>query len=164
MVATDIAARGIDISQLPVVINLDLPNTPADYVHRIGRTGRAGAEGQAWSLVSADESQQLKDIETLIQKLLPRQPLAGFEPSLSLPETTLSAPKSLKKLRNQSSIVTEIVRAMVVVRQKPDVLSNAVMVSVKIGPVAATGPAGATTRRVAPASQAGTPLHNPGSC
>ncbi|WP_414828451.1 DEAD/DEAH box helicase [Alteromonas sp. H39] len=99
MVATDIAARGIDISQLPVVINLDLPNTPADYVHRIGRTGRAGAEGQAWSLVSADELQQLKDIETLIQKLLPRQPLAGFEPSLSLPETTLSAPKKPKKAK-----------------------------------------------------------------
>lgn len=97
MVATDIAARGIDISQLPVVINIDLPNTAADYVHRIGRTGRAGADGQAWSLVSADELQQLKDIETLIQKLLPRQPLAGYEPSLSLPETTLSAPKKPKK-------------------------------------------------------------------
>ncbi|GGW93414.1 DEAD/DEAH box helicase [Alteromonas halophila] len=97
MVATDIAARGIDISQLPIVVNLDLPNTAADYVHRIGRTGRAGAEGEAWSLVSADELSQLKDIETLIQKLLPRQHLAGFEPALSLAPTSLSAPKKPKK-------------------------------------------------------------------
>ncbi|RDV28917.1 ATP-dependent RNA helicase RhlE [Alteromonas aestuariivivens] len=97
LVATDIAARGIDISELPVVVNLDLPNTAADYVHRIGRTGRAGASGQAWSLVSADELQQLKDIETLIQQLLPRETLSGFEPQLSLAETTLSAPKKPKK-------------------------------------------------------------------
>ncbi|MCU7555358.1 DEAD/DEAH box helicase [Alteromonas sp. ASW11-19] len=97
MVATDIAARGIDISQLPVVVNIDLPNTAADYVHRIGRTGRAGATGQAWSLVSADELQQLKDIETLIQKLLPRQELEGFVPEVGLPETRLTAPKKPKK-------------------------------------------------------------------
>ena len=56
LVATDIAARGIDISELPIVVNLDLPNTAADYVHRIGRTGRAGASGQAWSFVCAEES------------------------------------------------------------------------------------------------------------
>lgn len=97
LVATDIAARGIDIAKLPVVINVDLPNTAADYVHRIGRTGRAGEQGQAWSLVSADELQQLKDIETLIQMLIPRQTLAGFEPELSLAPTTLSAPKKPKK-------------------------------------------------------------------
>lgn len=97
LVATDIAARGIDIAKLPVVINVDLPNTAADYVHRIGRTGRAGEQGQAWSLVSADELQQLKDIETLIQMLIPRQPLSGFEPELSLAPTTLSAPKKPNK-------------------------------------------------------------------
>jgi len=97
LIATDIAARGIDIAQLPVVVNLDLPNTAADYVHRIGRTGRAGASGQAWSLVSADELQELKDVETLIQQLLPRETLEGFEPSAKLAETQLSAPKKPKK-------------------------------------------------------------------
>ena len=97
LIATDIAARGIDIAQLPVVVNVDLPNTAADYVHRIGRTGRAGASGQAWSLVSADELQELKDVETLIQQLLPRETLEGFEPSAKLAETKLSAPKKTKK-------------------------------------------------------------------
>jgi len=97
LVATDIAARGIDISHLPIVVNLDLPNTPADYVHRIGRTGRAGASGQAWSLVSADELQQLKDIERLTQKLLPRHTLAEFEPQQPLAETQLTAPRKPKK-------------------------------------------------------------------
>lgn len=97
LVATDIAARGIDISELPVVVNFDLPNTAADYVHRIGRTGRAGSSGQAWSFVCADELQQLKDIETLIQKLLPREVLEGFEPQVKVPETKLSAPKKPKK-------------------------------------------------------------------
>jgi ATP-dependent RNA helicase RhlE len=97
LVATDIAARGIDISELPIVVNLDLPNTPADYVHRIGRTGRAGSSGQAWSFVSVDELQSLKDIETLIQKLLPRETLEGFAPQVPVPATTLSAPKKPKK-------------------------------------------------------------------
>ena len=80
LVATDIAARGIDIDQLPHVVNYDLPNVPEDYVHRIGRTGRAGATGEAVSLVCVDEHQMLKDIEKLIKQTLPRQVIAGFEP------------------------------------------------------------------------------------
>jgi ATP-dependent RNA helicase RhlE len=68
LVATDIAARGIDIVELPHVVNFDLPNVPEDYVHRIGRTGRAGSKGEAISLVSADEAKQLFDIERLTQK------------------------------------------------------------------------------------------------
>ncbi len=92
LVATDIAARGLDIDQLPQVVNFDLPNVAEDYVHRIGRTGRAGAEGHAVSLVSADEAKQLADIERLIQQLLVRKSVAGFEPQERLPESRLRAP------------------------------------------------------------------------
>ncbi|WP_237057152.1 DEAD/DEAH box helicase [Microbulbifer sediminum] len=87
LVATDIAARGIDIDQLPQVVNFDLPNVPEDYVHRIGRTGRAGARGQAVSLVSADEIKQLRDIERLIKKPIQREEIEGFEPDHALPES-----------------------------------------------------------------------------
>jgi ATP-dependent RNA helicase RhlE len=90
LVATDIAARGLDIDQLPQVVNFDLPNVPEDYIHRIGRTGRAGATGQAVSLVSADEIQQLSDIERLIKQLLKRKLIDGFEPVHDLPESSLS--------------------------------------------------------------------------
>jgi len=80
LVATDIAARGIDIDQLPHVVNYELPNVPEDYVHRIGRTGRAGAEGEAVSLVCVDEKKLLADIEKLIKRELPRVVVPGFEP------------------------------------------------------------------------------------
>ena len=86
LVATDIAARGLDIDQLPHVVNFDLPNVPEDYVHRIGRTGRAGASGEALSLVSADEATQLFDIERLIKTTLPREYVDGFEPEHDIPE------------------------------------------------------------------------------
>ena len=80
LVATDIAARGIDIDQLPYVVNFDLPNVPEDYVHRIGRTGRAGATGEAVSLVCVDERDLLRDIERFIKREIPREVIAGFEP------------------------------------------------------------------------------------
>ncbi|HET9646575.1 MAG TPA: DEAD/DEAH box helicase [Burkholderiaceae bacterium] len=80
LVATDIAARGIDIDQLPHVVNFELPNVPEDYVHRIGRTGRAGAEGQAISLVCVDEEGFLHDIEKLIKRQVPREVVPGFAP------------------------------------------------------------------------------------
>ena len=80
LVATDIAARGLDIPLLPHVINFELPNIPEDYVHRIGRTGRAGASGEALSLVSADETSFLRGIEKLIEMKLPVQIIEGFEP------------------------------------------------------------------------------------
>ncbi len=80
LVATDIAARGIDIDQLPHVVNYDLPNVPEDYVHRIGRTGRAGATGEAISLVCVDEHDMLRDIEKLIKRSLPKEIIPGFEP------------------------------------------------------------------------------------
>jgi ATP-dependent RNA helicase RhlE len=80
LVATDIAARGIDIDQLPHVVNFELPNVPEDYVHRIGRTGRAGATGEAISLACVDEDIFLRDIERLIKRSIPREPVPGFEP------------------------------------------------------------------------------------
>ena len=83
LVATDIAARGIDIDQLPHVVNYELPNVPEDYVHRIGRTGRAGAEGEAVSLVCVDENNFLADIEKLIKRSIPREVVQGFEPDPS---------------------------------------------------------------------------------
>jgi ATP-dependent RNA helicase RhlE len=79
LVATDIAARGIDIDELPHVVNFDLPNVPEDYVHRIGRTGRAGASGEALSLVAPDEMGLLRDIERFTKRALPREVLPGFE-------------------------------------------------------------------------------------
>ncbi|GGQ20416.1 DEAD/DEAH box helicase [Shewanella litoralis] len=86
MVATDIAARGIDIDQLPFVVNFDLPNVPEDYVHRIGRTGRAGSTGQAVSLVGIEEVKLLHDIERLIKRTIERKQLAGFEAPFTIPE------------------------------------------------------------------------------
>jgi ATP-dependent RNA helicase RhlE len=80
LVATDIAARGIDIDQLPHVVNYDLPNVPEDYVHRIGRTGRAGATGEAISLVCVDERDFLRDIERLLKRQIPEEVIAGFAP------------------------------------------------------------------------------------
>ncbi|MCF6235581.1 MAG: DEAD/DEAH box helicase [Gammaproteobacteria bacterium] len=99
LVATDIAARGIDIEQLPHVVNFELPNVAEDYVHRIGRTGRAGSEGEAISLVSADEAKLLQGIETLIQQRLPRETEVGFEPKHTVPltEPRKGGPRTPKK-------------------------------------------------------------------
>ncbi len=84
LVATDIAARGLDIEELPHVINFELPNVAEDYVHRIGRTGRAGMSGEAISLVCVDELKFLADIERLLKRQLPRTKVAGFEPDPSI--------------------------------------------------------------------------------
>ena len=84
LVATDIAARGIDIDQLPHVVNFELPNVSEDYVHRIGRTGRAGNEGEALSLVCVDEDEFLVNIEKLIKKDIPKVWLKGFKPDPSI--------------------------------------------------------------------------------
>ncbi len=82
LVATDIAARGLDIDQLPHVVNFELPNVPEDYVHRIGRTGRAGATGEAVSLVCSEEKGLLNDIERLLRRKLPSETLEQFRPGL----------------------------------------------------------------------------------
>ena len=80
LVATDVAARGLDIDRLPHVVNYELPHVPEDYVHRIGRTARAGNEGHAVSLVCVDEHKLLADIEKLLQASIPRKVIAGYEP------------------------------------------------------------------------------------
>jgi ATP-dependent RNA helicase RhlE len=92
-VATDIAARGLDIEQLPAVVNYDLPMVAEDYVHRIGRTGRAGAEGLALSLVSREEEGLLRDIRRLLKQDLAIEPVAEFAPSWSLRMEGPSAPQ-----------------------------------------------------------------------
>ncbi len=81
LVATDVASRGLDIDQLPHVVNFELPNVPEDYVHRIGRTGRAGNEGQALSLVSNDEQSLVKGIEKLLKRKLTQSVIPGYEPT-----------------------------------------------------------------------------------
>lgn len=108
LVATDIAARGLDIDQLPQVVNYDLPNVAEDYVHRIGRTGRAGATGQAVSLVCADEFKELVAIERLTRQVIDREEIPGFKPVNALPESKLDIrppkrkkPKKPKKPRAQ---------------------------------------------------------------
>ncbi|WP_394174054.1 DEAD/DEAH box helicase [Thalassotalea litorea] len=97
LVATDIAARGLDIDQLPQVVNFELPHVAEDYVHRIGRTGRAGSTGQAVSLVCADEFKLLVAIERLSQKLIPREEIAGFEAANPLPKSHDIRPFKAKK-------------------------------------------------------------------
>ncbi len=85
LVATDIASRGLDIDELPLVVNFELPQVSEDYVHRIGRTGRAGKAGQAISLVSADEAPQLHSIEKLMKQQIDRDTVEGFEPEHAVP-------------------------------------------------------------------------------
>ena len=102
LVATDVAARGLDIDDLPHVVNFDLPIVAEDYIHRIGRTGRAGATGEAISLVCADEVQQLSAIETLTKQTLPRFEEPDFEPDHRVPLTNqlgqvVKKPKKPKK-------------------------------------------------------------------
>ncbi|PCI92639.1 RNA helicase, partial [Candidatus Aerophobetes bacterium] len=96
LVATDIAARGLDINQLPHVVNFELPSVPEDYVHRIGRTGRAGCEGEAMSLVCIDEHKLLRDIERLIKRKLPTKTIPGFEPNPSIKAEPIQKPRSAR--------------------------------------------------------------------
>jgi len=103
MVATDIAARGLDIHQLPQVVNFELPNVPEDYVHRIGRTGRAGASGEAYSFVSSDENNNLKDIEKLLGKRLPKEALPEFEMATVKPANFSRSSNSSRPSRSSSS-------------------------------------------------------------
>jgi ATP-dependent RNA helicase RhlE len=93
LVATDIAARGLDIVELPYVVNFELPNVPEDYVHRIGRTGRAGATGVAMSLVSAEERPLLADIEKLLKKPLPKVVIEDFDMNAAIAAARVAEPR-----------------------------------------------------------------------
>jgi ATP-dependent RNA helicase RhlE len=103
LVATDIAARGIDIDLLPHVVNYELPNIPEDYVHRIGRTGRAGNEGEAISLVCIDEKAFLRDIEKLIKKEIPKIVLEAFKPDPSIKAEPIEQKGRGQQSRNKPS-------------------------------------------------------------
>ncbi|MGB3202904.1 MAG: helicase-related protein, partial [Nodosilinea sp.] len=101
LVATDVASRGIDIDQLPYVVNFELPNVPEDYVHRIGRTGRAGNEGRAVSLISDDELPLLMGIERMLKQSITQDIVPGYEPSFSPDTTTVRAAGAPGKPRRQ---------------------------------------------------------------
>ena len=104
LVATDIAARGLDINQLPHVVNFELPHVAEDYVHRIGRTGRAGNEGVAMSLVCVDELGLLKGIERLTKRDIPKLVIEGFEPNLSIkPKPILNGRNKQQQVRGNSA-------------------------------------------------------------
>jgi ATP-dependent RNA helicase RhlE len=102
LVATEIAARGLDIVELPYVVNFELPNVPEDYVHRIGRTGRAGAEGVAVALVSSEEKSLLTDIERLLGKSIPRETVEGFDMNAAIAEAHARRPAELAQERPSS--------------------------------------------------------------
>lgn len=118
LVATDIAARGLDIDQLPQVVNFELPNVPEDYVHRIGRTGRAGSSGAAISLVDNEELKLLKDIERLIKRELPKVAVDGFIPNAN-PEPEAPRPPRQQQQRRPQAAKPEGQRQQQGQRQKP---------------------------------------------
>jgi len=117
LVATDIASRGIDVNQLPYVVNFDLPYVPEDYVHRIGRTGRAGTLGLAVSLFSADESKQLQAIERLIEVKFELETISGFKPNKK--EIAKAISKAAAKDKN-SKLAPTAKKSGKSKRKKPD--------------------------------------------
>ena len=110
LVATDVAARGLDISNLPHVVNYDMPGVPEDYVHRIGRTGRAGVSGIAISLVSPDEKAHLKAIETLLKQKIPTEEISGYTMGGIVPDFVLLRPNNLSSEKKADKSIKELVK------------------------------------------------------
>jgi ATP-dependent RNA helicase RhlE len=111
LVATDIAARGLDIDMLPHVVNFELPNVPEDYVHRIGRTGRAGSSGAAISLVDSEEFAYLKSIERLIKHTIPKVTIDSFVPPTNIPAEAPRPPMPQHGQRRHSNTTASAPRA-----------------------------------------------------
>ncbi len=109
LVATDVAARGLDISRLPYVVNYDMPGNPEDYVHRIGRTGRAGINGIAVSLVSHDEKPYLKAVEKLLKRKIPKEKVDGYTEESAVPDFVLFRPDSPSSEKKADKALKEIV-------------------------------------------------------
>lgn len=109
LVATDVAARGLDISDLPYVVNYDMPRIPEDYVHRIGRTGRAGVSGIAVSLVSADEKGYLEAVEKLLKQKIPVEAVNGYTEDSDVPDFVLFRPDSPSSEKKASKDIKEMV-------------------------------------------------------
>lgn len=109
LVATDVAARGLDISNLPYVVNYDMPSVPEDYIHRIGRTGRAGVSGIAVSLVSPDEKPHLKAIEKLLKKKIPKETVDGYTMDGTVPDFVLLRPNNPSSEKKADKAIKEIV-------------------------------------------------------
>lgn len=118
LVATDLAARGIDISNLPHVVNYDMPKVPEDYIHRIGRTGRAGAGGIAVSLVSPEERGYLKAIEGLLRKKIPREEVSGFTIGGKVPDFVLLRPNNPSSEKKADKAILEIVSRRKILKQR----------------------------------------------
>jgi len=104
LVATDIASRGLDIEELPYVINYELPSIPEDYVHRVGRTGRAGREGEAISLIDIYEKYDIRDIEKLIGQKIPQETVKGFEPDPNIRRKDIDEVKLKAEHKKQEKI------------------------------------------------------------
>jgi ATP-dependent RNA helicase RhlE len=119
LVATDVAARGIDIALLPHVVNFELPRSPADYVHRIGRTGRAGEQGEAVSLVSHDEIGALKLVEKLMGSAIKRDQVTGFEADLVAPPMPAEPTRPPRQPRNRPAAATKLVSNVAKPRRRP---------------------------------------------
>ena len=145
LVATDIAARGLDIDQLPQVVNFELPNVPEDYVHRIGRTGRAGSSGAAVSLVDQEEIKLLKDIEKLIKREIPRVVAEAFVPPTKLepeaprpPRQQQRRPSAESEKRRQSTVAANQARSDRLNRigtdrvNKPEVVTDRPLLQIKV--------------------------------